>query len=171
MGTDGISNNKPIIKPTAAKQAELAKEFKDINSFGNDAISGSSVALTFECFSFYISTKIPLIISKSSWGSASSKSPLAALIVTFIPVTAIINPTSKAKIVSIMLKPVIFTIKSPTSTAIEESTSVFKCSASAVMAIEFVFCPILKRYVLTKIFTITETAITIMPHNGSNSNG
>ena len=27
-----------------------------INSFGNDAISGSSVALTFECFSFYIST-------------------------------------------------------------------------------------------------------------------
>ncbi len=37
MGTDGISNNKPIIKPTAAKQAELAKEFKDINSFGNDS--------------------------------------------------------------------------------------------------------------------------------------
>ena len=39
MGTDGISNNKPIIKPTAAKEAELVKELKSMDKSENLKIS------------------------------------------------------------------------------------------------------------------------------------
>ncbi len=62
MGIDGISNNKPIIKATQAKKAELAKEFKAMDS---NAMSGTSADLKLTFDEFFAPKKNNLQLQKA----------------------------------------------------------------------------------------------------------